>query len=487
MLAEYENLASGSTVGLTDTEHDFVRAGRAVVDAEVKARSRRRRALLGVLAAATAVSLLLAGFAFIQRGQADEQARSATVRELAAAAVANLSADPERSILLALEAIETTRAVDGTVLREAEEALHQAVQASRLVYTLDAGPGVAFSPDGSVLATTMVDATVALWDATTGELDAEFVASPPRSDGETSEVWPLVDMAFSGDGLWLAAASALPNRSNSHWAATWDVSTGAEVSVAIGHSTNISSVALSPDGSLLATSSLDSTVKLWDVATAEEVGVLDHVEQALSARFSPDGSRLVVASGATVHVWDVATRTKQLELGGHDAEVTSVEFLPEGERVVSASLDGTVRIWDLDDGAAVGILRHKSAVRVATSDSSGKVIATGAEDGVVRLWDIVAGTELFSLAGHTMPVSTLSFNADGTLLASGTGDLARFGPGLVPDLEVRVWDVGVSHRRTPLTVPARDSATVEAELARSRSSRQDGTATGTSTRRGMWR
>jgi WD40 repeat protein/DNA-binding SARP family transcriptional activator/energy-coupling factor transporter ATP-binding protein EcfA2 len=483
-LLEYEMLAE-SSVSLTGTELDYVRAGRATADAEVRARSRRRRILLGVLGVATALSLLLAGFAFDQRGQAEEQARSATARELAAAAVASLDADPERSILLALEAIDTTRTVDGTVLREAEEALHQAVQASRLVSVLDAGPGVAFSPDGSVLATTMANGTVALWDATTGELAAEFVASLRAPAGDTSGVWPLVDVAFSSDGTWVAAASALPQRSG-YWAATWDVSTGAEVSVAIGHSTNIATASLNPDGSLLATSSLDSTVRLWDVATAEEVGVLDHIEQALSASFSPDGSRLVVASGAKVHVWDVATRTKQLELEGHDAVVMSVGFLPVGDRVVSASLDGTARIWDLDDGATVGILRHQSAVRVAKPDRTGQVIATGAEDGVVRLWDIATGTELLSLAGHTTPVNTLSFNDDGTLLASGAGldSIGRFGLGLAPDLEARVWDVGVSHRRTPLTVPARDSATVEAEMARSRlrSGRTAGTGTGTSNR-----
>ena len=128
--------------------------------------NRRLKALVAVMAAALvlAVGLAIAAVFFArqaeeqrtaaeeQRTLAEEQRRLATARELASAAVANLELDPERSVLLAMEAVKTTLSPDGVVLRETEGVLRQAIQADRVLLSIPAAGVLAYSPDGDMLA-----------------------------------------------------------------------------------------------------------------------------------------------------------------------------------------------------------------------------------------------------------------------------------------------------------------------------------------------
>ncbi len=483
LLGEYEQLATDSMVVLTSTELDYIEACRAVVDAEQKTKTRRRRLLVSVLASATAVSLLLAGFAITQSRQADDQrreadeqrlqadveARTATARELAAASVANLDADPQRSLLLALAAIDTTRLVDESVLREAEDALHQAVQASRLMFTLESGPGAAFVPNSSLLATTTFDGSVRLWDALSGEASGEFVSSGRAPGEDPAAPWPLVDLAISADGSQMVAPGAFGGSFESGYPTTvWGADVAEPPRVIRGYAANITSTSLSADGSLLAIGGFGADVTLWNLATDTQVGEFTHLEPALAVSLSPNGSQLAVASGSSIFLWDVATQMQVAELQGHDATVRGVNYFPDGQRIVSASIDGTARIWDLASGTVVAELRQASAVRVAVTDRAGELVATGADDGSVSLWDASSGVELLSFSAHATPVTALSFNDGGSLLATSTGLFSILATGGASDkasAETRVWDVGTDLRRQPLTVPSVDPSGIEATLA----------------------
>ena len=168
-LAQFESWAAHAAVAPTAEERTYLDAsleptggrggGRASADdreiAMERRSARRLRVVVAVVTAAAVVAGLLTVLASNQRNEAQRQTRIATARGLAAAAVSNLDADPELSILLAMRAVETTRSVDGSVLREAEEALHRAVGSSRLVRSLDdpSSGSVSISPDGSRVAT----------------------------------------------------------------------------------------------------------------------------------------------------------------------------------------------------------------------------------------------------------------------------------------------------------------------------------------------
>ncbi|MEE3371248.1 MAG: hypothetical protein VX346_18080, partial [Planctomycetota bacterium] len=149
-------------------------------------------------------------------------------------------------------------------------------------------------------------------------------------------------VSFSPDGIRLASASG------DKTVKVWDVATGQEMLTLKGHNDVVLSVSFSPDGTKLASASIDKTVKVWDAATGQELLTLKgHNDFVLSVSFSTDGKRLASASAdRTLKVWEAATGQELLTLKGHDANVYSVSFSPDGKRLASGSNDGTVKLWD---------------------------------------------------------------------------------------------------------------------------------------------
>ncbi len=226
----------------------------------------RRRAMF--LAGALISALVMASAALFFSEQARQSAvdaqtasRIATSRELAAAALSNLNVDPERSILLALQAVSITYSVDQTLLPEAEDALHRAVLASRARLTLcchaESVVTAAYSPDGTRIATASQDGTAKVWDAVTGK---ELMTL-----GEVNESNAVNQLAYSPDGTRIVTVH------DDHTAKVWDLATGRVILTLAGHDNFVISVAYSPDGAHIATTSGDNTLKMWDAATGKEL------------------------------------------------------------------------------------------------------------------------------------------------------------------------------------------------------------------------
>jgi len=218
-----------------------------------------------------------------EKQRADQQARVAFARELAAAAMRNLTIDPEVSVLLGLHAASDLRSAAMSVVPQVEDALHQSVQASRIQLTLTghAAPvlGLAFSPDGQRIATASYDKTAKVWDAASGK---ELLTLSGHTDG-------VAGLAFSPDGQRIATAS---------WDRTakiWDAASGKELLTLSGHTDWVNGLAFSPDGKRIATASWDRTAKVWDAASGDELYTLsDRVAGARCCAFSRDGKRLAV-------------------------------------------------------------------------------------------------------------------------------------------------------------------------------------------------
>ncbi len=279
---------------------------------------------------------------------------------------------------------------------------------------------VAFSVDGT-LAAGLNNGRVELWEVETGER----IGTLRHAD------WGGVTVVFSPDGTKLASGSL------EQVIKVWDVETrrvdGTWEVPRESDSLWPLSVAFSPDGTRLVSGFQDGTVRLWDVASQTEVATLEgHTDRVASVAFSPDGALLASAGSwddRTVILWNAATEAQVATLRGHTNQVRSVAFSsPDGATLASGSSEGTVRLWDVATHQEVATLEeHGGPVHSVTFSRDGSTLVSGAADGTVLLRELETGN-VAGLSGHGS-LSTMALSADGTLLASGSQDGT-----------VRLWD-----------------------------------------------
>ncbi|RZB13548.1 hypothetical protein StrepF001_43530 [Streptomyces sp. F001] len=285
----------------------------------------------------------------------------------------------------------------------------------------------AFSPDGTLLATTSNDHTARLWRIADG---TEHTVLTGHTGG-------LGDCAFSPGGALLATTS------DDRTARLWRVVDGTELAVLAGHADAVTSCAFSPDGALLATAGNDHTVRLWRVADGTVAAVLTgHAKGVSSCAFSPDGALLAAAGNDhTVRLWRVADGTELVVLTGHTSMVDSCAFSPDGTLLATSGHDDTARLWRVTDGTLAAVLTgHSSTVYRCAFSPDGALLATASAGGSVRLWQVRDGTQKAVLKGHTGWVRGCAFSPDGALLAT-TGN----------DQTGRIWQVADGTVMTVIT------------------------------------
>ncbi len=232
---------------------------------------------------------------------------------------------------------------------------------------------VDFSPDGTILAGTG-GGHIMLWDVASGEAVAAI-----RGDRHVPR-----NVVFSPDGTTLASGHS------DGAVKLWDVASREAIATLEGHSELIESVAFSPDGTTLASGSRDGTAKLWDVASREAIATLTvrwAGSTVSSVAFSPDGTTVAVASEHRVGKWDVASLE---EIGHPEAQpgwVRSVAFSPDGTAVASGDSHGSVEIWDVSTGYIVNVA-HIAAINSVAFSPDGTTLAAGSIDGKIVMWDM---------------------------------------------------------------------------------------------------
>ena len=378
----------------------------------------RRRALY--LFGAFILALILGGAALFQGEVARQSAvtaqnerRIAYGRELAAAADNNLEIDPERGILLALQAISTTRTINGTVLPEAVEALHRAIVSSQVRYTLTCHNtwvlSTDFSPDGKHLATIGQDGTTIIWDTGNGKEVLRLPGATPYNDAVGMQ-----RVAYSPDGT-------RPVTGDSAFVKVWDAASGALMMTLTGHTGEVWAVAFSPDGKEIASGARDGTLRVWDATTGETRLVMTGHQDAIEGlAFSPDGKRLATGSDdQTLKIWDAENGALLNDLKDFPAPVVGVAFSPDGKKLATTS--DTIKIWDtqaLDNGALLTIPEGAGST---TFSPDGNLLA-GSIGSTAMIWDANTGRKLLTLAGHRNWVEDVAFSPDGKRLATVSYD-----------------------------------------------------------------
>jgi WD40 repeat protein/serine/threonine protein kinase len=416
-------------------EERAAEAGRLAKERALEGRSvRRLRSLVAVTTAAALVAAGLTGIALRQQRVAERSSRMATARELAEAAMAGIDDDSDRSVLLALAAVETTYRADGTVLREAEEALHAALQAHRLLFSVRGNEHVDFSPDGTRLVVADRERGVHVYDAATG---AELLTV--RDPGARAKAQH--DVAFSPDGSTFASSSGM----------VWNSATG-EPLQHLTFGNDAFSIVYSPDGRFLASQDPKGGTGVWDLETGELANRFDAFG---NVAFSPDGRRLLIAdnfgepdpdlgqiAGYVVRLRDEGADPVTL-FGHQDTSTRGADWSPDGA-MVATSANQEVLVWDPATAERRYSLTAPSGFwTVAFAPDPGQ-LATGMRDGTAIVWSLgVDGAHQdLTVAGHDGIVSGVAFSPDGDRLATASGDGT-----------VNVWDVTPEGDRELLNVP----------------------------------
>ena len=432
-------LASGRVGELPPAEQEFLDASRDERDREQQdeteriarqARANRRlRLQLAAIGVALVVALVGGFIALDQRRDAQHERRVATARELAAEADSSLADDPDRGILLALAAVDETRSGDGTALPEAEAALHRAVSASRLLLSVPGVGGyVDWSPDGDLFVTEGPEnsGTIDIRDAQTGTSVRTF-------HGHDVD---MNDVAFSGDGSMLATTG------DDGAARVWDPATGElllefqldEPGPVIGPS-------FSPDGSRVVASFPDDTVRVFDVATGETATEIDACWAETA--FSPDGNRIAIGcvfdDGPIATVNDTTTGQEQLRLRGSNDGTGEIKWSPDGRWLATGGFDAVVRVSDADTGEhRFTMTSHTAAVVGLDWSPDSTRLASGSNDGTAKVSEIADGgvRELLSFSAQdtTGGLGGVAFSPDGERLMTGDAAISA----------VKIWDASAN-------------------------------------------
>ena len=415
-----------------EAARQLAEAERARAEEQTQAnRQLRRRAVL--LGAALFIGLVLGLAAFVFGQRALEAEKLATSRELAAAAVTNLDMDAERSVLLALAALQQADTL------EARNALRQALPELHLVRTLapheGGAPDVAFSPDGSRLASLGAFDDFAIWETATG-LPLYQLQDEGIEFGNS--------LAFSPDGRYLATAGITR-------VIFWDAQTGDKlftlagesVGTTVGYNLGVGQISFSPDGQRLAAANMDGVSKVWDLAAQEELLTLPPDGMPAKAiAYSPNGRFLATGGDeGVVTLWD-ANEGRQLFTTNLGGIIHSVTFSPDGSSVAAASEDGRAKIWDATSGEELANLPRSAGMYDVAFLADGRLAMAG-QDGVTRVWDPATGQQVLALAASASTVIGVAGNPDGTLIATSSYDGS-----------VRLWDAAPGHEL--LTIPAHD-------------------------------
>jgi WD40 repeat protein len=301
--------------------------------------------------------------------------------------------------------------------------------------------GVAFNDRGNRVAIGCLNGEVWVWDRTTGERIRLSGPQQTTNDQGAIEDLKVYSVAFSHDGNLLAAGDSGGVR-------MWDLRKPVEAKRQAENDHTALSVAFNPSGDSLAVGRVTGEIEILDPSTLKSrISVpSDRSRAVYSISYSARGDRIVSGSAdSTVRVWDSTTLSPIGEpLEGHHGEVKSAIFNHDATRIVSGGVDGSVRVWDVLTGLPIATGQQ----RIRTVAFADNLVISGGADGTIRLWDPMSGSQIGpslrqpSPLGDVPIVNALAVDGAGTKIFAGRDDG-----------KIHVWDVTT---RTARELPPND-------------------------------
>jgi len=192
-----------------------------------------------------------------------------------------------------------------------------------------------------------------------------------------------------------------------------------------GHANWILSLAISADGQTIVSGSADHTIKIWDIATRQDIKTLRDTDAIPTVAISPDNKFIVAGSGApgnnSVKIWDIGTQ-QYATLSGHTALISSIALSTDSKIIVSSSYDKTIKIWDAPTQQCLGTLCEADLIFAIAISSDNKFIASASKDMTIKIWDIASQQCVAILRGHTNIIYAIALSRDNTTIISASAD-----------------------------------------------------------------
>jgi WD40 repeat protein len=441
-LQQFEALLTSQYITLTPEETNYVEESvtkREKLRLEEEARQahelalERRakkvmRALSAVLFVAAVGALILSGYAFVQRGIAEEERDKAerkadeTLSQSLAQMAHQTPRDGETPFLTLALIMDANTISDPppAVQRTLAEAVWQPGALRRLVGHSGEVWAVAISPDGKYIASAagtvavgadgVADNSLILWDASTGQIVRRF-------EGHTDRVYGV---AFSPDGQQILSTS------QDNTLILWNTNTGEMIRHLVGHTRPVWSVVFTPDGKRAVSSSGDATLILWDLETGEIVRRYEgHQGEIVNIDVSPDG-KWIVSGGFEdnqIILWDLETGEMVKQLSGHESGVVCVVFSPDGKQILSGGIDSYLILWDVATGTEIRrFTQSPDITRGMDFAPDGKTALTAHLNSSITLWDVNTGTIIKEFKGHDNWAIAVAYSPDSQTAVSASWD-----------------------------------------------------------------
>jgi WD40 repeat protein/tRNA A-37 threonylcarbamoyl transferase component Bud32 len=264
--------------------------------------------------------------------------------------------------------------------------------------------------------------------ASSPPLTSSPLPSKPRSGGQLGDNCLRV---LTGHSSWVMSvalgltAQTVASSSLDDTVKVWNLHTGELLLTLTGHTKDVNAIAISPHGKTLVSGSDDYSIKMWNLQTGALMRTLTgHSRDVNAVAITPDG-QLLVSGGEdrTIKLWQMGTGTLLRTLFGVAGMIKAIAISPDGHLLASGGLDHKIKLWSLQTGEQIAAWTgHVNSISAIAISPNGRFLVSGGKDKLIKLWNLPTGELIRTFPDHSRDVNAVAITPNGKLLVSGSSD-----------------------------------------------------------------